>query len=187
MTYYALVAYFDQAFEGKFDGLQKHLIDQGITNPFMGIKGSRPHLTLADFESDCLDQLIQDLDRALDQVVILDLDIEQVSSFLSTGLIFFGPLITQDLLALHQGIYQACGKYTVAGSYYLPGRWNPHITIGFGFDQETFNQVFNYCRLSFGPLETQIKSLALMEVVKEEETILEVKTHYKKTLKGARG
>jgi len=121
---------FDEGTEARFHALWTKLRDAGI-QPQIAEVGGRPHLSLAVFERIDPDENYNTLRAFAECCPPMTIRLSAVGTFPGdTGIVFLSPVVTPELLALHERLHKrldAAG--TPSMDYYRPGRWIPHCSV----------------------------------------------------------
>jgi len=106
--------------------------------------GASPHLTLAVFERFNRKRLIPLLDRLARRFNPIPFELASLGNFPGKErALFLAPVVTPPLLKLHAELHRSL-KDMIRGklSYYLPGRWIPHCTLGMGLTRAELSNGF---------------------------------------------
>jgi len=128
--------YFDPATEAAIRTVWRELADSGVddTQPAQGF---RPHVSLAVAVAVDEEALVEVLASFAADVQPFDVTLGSVGMFGNeeSGVVFYAPVVTQLLLTIHAEFHRRCTALSDDGtenggqSYYLPGRWIPHVTL----------------------------------------------------------
>jgi 2'-5' RNA ligase len=161
---YAVEMYLDPAAEERVRSVWNELKSAGLDSTMLDI-GARPHLSLAvfdDVETPSLCALVEDFAAS---VVGFSSMFAAVGTFPGDeGVVFLAPAVSSELLALHRSLHERLVRLGQRSwSYYLPGRWVPHCTVGLGLTGSSLAEAISVCRRSaaFGPFE--VRELGLIE------------------------
>jgi 2'-5' RNA ligase len=158
-------ALFDPKTDGFVRDLWQRTKQAGLPNPLLS-RNAAPCMTLASAEGVSIDPLLNDLDDALKACTSLNFLFNTLSTFANeNGVIFLGPIVTQNLLDLHKLVYKQVAKYAETVSMYSePDRWFPHCTITWKLEKP---QVFEGLKLFDDlhlPFEARITKVALFNL-----------------------
>lgn len=125
----------------------------------------QPHVSLAVFET-CQQEDIKHLLTAFArETSAFRLKFAAIGSFPGTeGVIFLAPVVSQDLLTLHQRFHRHLSLINQSSlAYYVPGQWVPHCTLAFGVPDENIAGLMQGFRLE--PLfdEVQVTEIGLIK------------------------
>lgn len=164
MTEFVVVLHFDPATEAKLRDLQETLWLHGM-QPESGISYSRPHITLASLKRIKLVELTEKLQVFAEDEARLNVSLDAVGTFPGNmGAVFIAPVVTSELLALHQRFLDCLsGIDVIFGDYYRQGRWMPHCSIALNLPEAKIPIALDLCRRSdvFGP--ARLVELLLIE------------------------
>ena len=97
MYTYAFVGYLDRETEVNFRGLWKDLSEQNISHYGVETKGKRPHITIADYDALDKNRFIQSADAFYADKEQVDLTLNILGTFISTGTLFIAPTLSTKL------------------------------------------------------------------------------------------
>lgn len=124
---YAIELYFDDEGTKKVNKIRNELIKNGLIID----EGTNPHVTLAIFKDLDIKNLIDELKEFTKDLSPFSLTFSSVGMFTSEiSVVFLAPIVTSNLLKVHQKFYDYFKIYEKnASSYYLPNNWVPHCTL----------------------------------------------------------
>ncbi|MEZ4673270.1 MAG: 2'-5' RNA ligase family protein [Caldilineaceae bacterium] len=127
--------------------------------------GHRPHLSLAVFDSIVparLESILQHLAQTTAPFVV---QVAAVGTFPGPqGVVFLAPVVSATLLAVHTSFHdQLATAGLAAHSYYRPGNWVPHCTVGMELTPPQVVAAVGLCRVAdiFRPL--MVTAIRLIE------------------------
>ena len=162
---YAIELYFDPVCDLAVRRIWSKVAD-GAGVSAMSAGGGRPHVSLAVY-SDGLDH--HSLSRALSafskSLVPFEFDLGSVGTFpTNQGVVFLAPVVTSELLALHERFHTAFAKYgDWSSTHYLPGNWVPHCTVATDLTDAVIGQAVQNCREHFRPMRGRFQEIGLVE------------------------
>lgn len=132
---YAVLLYFDPRSEAIIHDLMKSLSTQVNVGDLLP-KGFRPHLTLTGFEDPPTNYFIDSLKRFAIETPPIPISLAAVGAFpTDDGVVYLAPVVTNDLLALHQNFYRILDNSGIKGNpHFTPGNWIPHCSIAYGLN-----------------------------------------------------
>src|SRR5262245_50159042 len=78
--------------------------------------------------------------------------------------IFLAPVVTSQLLDLHQQFHAAFASYRhECVPYYLPGAWVPHIALAVHLDGVGLTSALDLCASKWSPFTACLHTVALVE------------------------
>lgn len=142
----------------------RQIAEAGISS-HLHTSGVRPHLTLAASDAvgdPAVEAALREWAAATQPRAL---------TFNGVGLstsdpanVFLTPIITADLLALHQELHHRIEGYLVEPwARYLPRRWTPHCTLIERVPASQLAQTIEIARAAPLPLEARLIALALVE------------------------
>jgi 2'-5' RNA ligase len=144
-------------------GVWEALRDAGVNSAMLDA-GSRPHVTLAVY---------QDLDPVPFETQVqaffatetsIDVPLSGVGTFAGTeGVIYCSPVVTPELLALHQRFHRRFDHLAEgAWAYYRPGCWVPHCTLAIHVAEEQRGKAIDVVLASDLPARTRLGGVSVV-------------------------
>ena len=165
MYAYAFVGYLDHETEVNFQGLWKDLSEKNISQYGVENKGKRPHITIADYDNLEKNRFIQLADKFYEDKQKIDMTLNILGTFISTGTLFIAPTLSTELLDFHRNHHNYFRTFNEnENSFYLPGKWNPHCTIASRLNEDKMVQAFRYCTSNIEKICCNLGEIALIEV-----------------------
>lgn len=159
---YLVSLYFDNKSRSKIQGFINKVADR-CGNNFMIDNKVPPHITIAAFQSDKEENVIQILDN-----VIKNNSREGLITFVSIGsfkssVIFLAPILNEYLHNLSVNIHEGIASIddVSISKYYLPFQWIPHITIGKKLTKEELLLAFEELDKNFSMFNGKVTKIAL--------------------------
>jgi 2'-5' RNA ligase len=91
--------------------------------------GDVHHVSLGVYDELPLDLVVPKLERFAERLTPLNLRLANVGIF-PGDVIFFGPVVTDELLKLHRRFHVAFARFSGScWANYHPGVWVPHVTV----------------------------------------------------------
>lgn len=135
---------FDPVMESKILDIWNELRDTGITSSMFDV-GSRPHVTLAVWETADVPSLQAAVADFCRQTLPLPVRLTNVGSFItSPGVVFLAPLVTRELLDFHAGFHHFLSDFPATS--YVPDGWEPHCTMAIDLTPEKVAQTVEVCK-----------------------------------------
>lgn len=102
-----------------------------LTESLMAQIGASPHVSLAVFDSVDTSTLIDVVHSFAEDTSEFNIRLSSIGIFPGKeNVVFLAPVITIELLALHQRFHDRLNAAElISDPYYLPGAWVPHCTI----------------------------------------------------------
>lgn len=162
---YSIGLYFDQATDSLVRNLWRLLAEQELAN-YYHLSGNRPHITLAIFNDvNCskAETIISQISRSMDPFSI---SFQQIGLFPSVnGAVFWGPVVTKELLTLHSILYRAFDDFSVQPEFdfYKPGHWIPHCGLAMEItDNALIPKIMDLCRRMDTPYSGMIVEIGMI-------------------------
>ncbi len=166
---YAVEVFLDPAAEAACDDVMAKLRDIGC--PTIRSQGHRPHLSLT------VGRNLQRLDQRALVVngLPLEITLSAVATFPgSEGVVFWAVTPTKALLDLHSSWFDRLkrhstwfdtetGRVVEHRSYYLPGTWVPHVSLGLNCPADLIGRSVEIVR-EYGPRTARLVDSALVHV-----------------------
>ena len=143
--------------------LWTRLAEQAINSEMLDV-GVKPHLSLAVYEELDPASIRDDLAHFAEGTQPFSVILASVGTFPTGGVVFIAPVVTRELLRIHETFHSQVGdKGLDCQSYYLPGRWVPHCTVATNVPSDKMGQAVDVC-LRYGAFEVvDIGNLSLVE------------------------
>jgi 2'-5' RNA ligase len=129
------------------------------------LSGLPPHLTLAEFNTDRLDDVAQSL-SVLARTVLQPIPIRLASAGFFPGdplVLYLAPIVDERLLELHRQVNGALEPHcAVFSPLYREENWVPHCTLALELDQTAFAAAVQALVACFSPLESTATQLSII-------------------------
>ena len=127
--------------------------------------GSHPHVSLADSEDLDAERFRPVLEAFARETPPLACSLASVGLFATReGVVFLAPLVTRELLDLHDAFHRRFGEYGARSSaYYRPGNWVPHCTLAMGATATASAEAVRLCLDAALPIRGRFERVALVE------------------------
>ncbi len=162
---YAIELYFDASTEARFRTVWEELAGHGIAAPAAN-PVARPHVTLAVYAELHRDRCGPRLAAFAAATAPLSLSFAAIGLFPfapPAGVVFAGPTVTGDLLALQRRAHdRLAGAVEEPWGYYLPDRWVPHCTLTERCPPERVGEVVTVCQRLALPLHGRVEAVGLV-------------------------
>jgi 2'-5' RNA ligase len=164
---FAVVLFFDPATEATVRRIGRGLVIPDVTpaDPFAG--DLRPHVSLG---------VCEDLDTRRFRRAFMafaaatqarDFTFDSLGVFFNgaEGIVFLAPVVTHELLSIHDAFHVLFSQYAVAEmDYYMPGNWVPHCTLALNVPRDRIAAVVDASsRLAGLPLRGRFESMGLFQ------------------------
>lgn len=129
--------------------------------PSMALLGFPPHVTLAIYESDSVQewQVLDALDHASRHLKALILTFDAIRSFEgSTTVLWAAPRHCRDLVDAHAAIHAAIDPRHCR-RHYRPGLWIPHCTLGMRIRDDRKTAALSYAAAFQGVIDVTFDAL----------------------------
>lgn len=161
---YAVIATLDERTNQKIKGLWRELKDLSLSDYAYQVKDRKPHITLADFETDAIEEVLEKLTGKLHLSLSLDLPLQSIGSFLGSSIVFLSPTKTPELVKLHEQVHDLLGKLIASDSQYAPQIWVPHLTIANRIEEDKLAMIYTYCLKNLNMTRGQINALKVIAI-----------------------
>lgn len=162
---YAIELFLNEETDLYIRTIWEELSNENIDSSLNDIKEICPHITLAVYEDINEKDFIEELRVFKSNFKPIDTYFDILGTFPITGTCFLKPTVTEELLNVHSKYHEQfkalSGK---SNPYYLPGRWNPHCTLGIGLSTEKLKEVFNFSVDKFKPLKVTLNDIGLVKI-----------------------
>ncbi|MGG7178376.1 2'-5' RNA ligase family protein [Clostridium paraputrificum] len=169
---YLVSLYFDDKTARKIQGLiNKVSVVSG--NDFMTNNNVPPHITIAAFQSDEEDKVIELLDKRIKDIDRGEIIWASIGVFKSS-VIFLAPVLNEYLHNLSVNIYEGISSVEniSISKFYLPFNWMPHTTIGKKLTKEELMLAFQELEKNFTTLSGLVTKIALSKTNPYEDIIV---------------
>lgn len=172
---YGIVLSFDPLTESIVRLIWRDLAQSGITSTLPSIVCAHPHLTLGFFK---------EMDRVAvrDTLATLATSIPPFKVRLASlgifptpagSTVFLAPTVTSGLLAVQDVLFREVVRHArIPSEHYIPGKWVPHCSLGINLPRSITQQAVDYCLQLELPIEAQIVSLGLLEMVSQQQQVV---------------
>ncbi|MFD0715661.1 2'-5' RNA ligase family protein [Paenibacillus sp. GCM10027626] len=189
MIMYAIELFFDHPFEQYVREIWKGLNEENISSNMYEIVELRPHITLAVYND------ISDLETYKERfysffgsVSSIEIKFDVLAVFPTTGTLFFGPTVTEDLISMHKQYHKEFSDLLeYEDRYYIPGNWDPHCTLAIKLSAEQAVEAMKYCYKDFRPQRGKIVEAGVVKLGYDSNNRLSSPTVYSVSIVGERG
>ncbi len=171
---FGLVALLDPLSEATIRGLWHELELAGITASLPSIVCAQPHITLGTFTDVCK-SLLHDLPALASACRPFGIAFSSIGVFTghNGATVFLQPTVTRELLELQRGMRKLMQRlHLPLHPFYEAERWHPHCSLGVGLPRPTATRAFEYCLDLELPLWGQVRSLALLEMIRHAGQVI---------------
>ena len=169
---YLVSLYFDDKSTIKIQGFINKVSAKSGNN-FMTHNNVPPHITIASFQTDDEDRVIEILDK-----IIKDMD-RGIVTWASIGIfkssvIFLAPILNEYLHNLSVNIHEGISliENISISKYYLPFNWMPHTTIAKKLTKEELISAFQELEKNFAILSGIVIRITLSRTNPHEDIIV---------------
>lgn len=163
---YGVVALFDAETEQIIKDIWTELREESISFYADEVVNRKPHITLASYQS--LDKLrfIEQLDDFYENKLEIDISFNSIGSFLNTGILYFSPNVTKNLIEFHENFHIQFKHFNDnPKSIYLPEKWIPHCTLANRLSPDKLVEAYNYCLYRNDAIVGKIQEIGIIEMV----------------------
>lgn len=163
---YGVIALFDEQTEQIIRNIWDELREKSISFYADEVVNRRPHITLASYNDFNKSNFVERMDDFYHEVPKLDISLSSIGSFLSSGALYFTPIVTRELMDFHSNHHKCFEQYNDdPESLYLPDRWIPHCTIANRLSPEKLAEGFHYCSRRNSTIYGKITEVAIIEFI----------------------
>lgn len=169
---YLVSLYFDDKASRKIQGfINKVAIRSG--NNFMVDRQVPPHITIASFQTDEENKIIEILDKRIKDIEVGIINWVSIGVFKSS-VIFLSPVLNKYLHNLSVSIYESISlvENMCISKYYLPFQWMPHTTIAKKLNKEELILAFQELEKNFTIFSGMVTRIALSKTNPYEDIIV---------------
>jgi 2'-5' RNA ligase len=123
--------------------------------------GDVHHVSLGVYDELPIGLFVPELARFAEGITSLNLRLANVGVF-PGNVIFFGPVVTHELLELHRCFHAALAR--ISGScwaHYHPGVWVPHVTVA--LNVKSVSVAVEEIMRDWNPVSAKLDALRLVE------------------------
>jgi len=169
---YAVVLYFDKETESYFHDIIASIAHSGVSS-YMIDHQIIPHITIADFHTEKIDDIMDVLENNISDFKQGDVIWASLGSFVPRVL-FAAPVMNEYLLnsctrvnSLIKPLAPHCGN-----GQYLPFQWVPHTTLASRLNGDSLNTAFGVALQKFTAIKGICNKISLIQCnpVKEIKT-----------------
>lgn len=167
---YAVMLYFNPKTETIINELMVKLSNQMGVSELLPA-GFRPHLTLTGFEDPPPEGFTDGLRLFASKNKRIPIRLSAVGAFQTDqGVVYLAPVVTSDLLVLHQRFYQMMNTFSIESNpYFAPGHWIPHCSVAYGLNSEKAGQAIAKILAMELSIQGDLVSIGLTEFVPIKE------------------
>ncbi|MDW7657156.1 MAG: 2'-5' RNA ligase family protein [Bacillota bacterium] len=161
---YAIILSFDQSNDRKLRQMIKALADTS-GNETVLLSGLKPHLTLAEFDTDRYETVVLTLSEMAEKILSpIPVKLASAGFFPNNlSVLYLAPIVDEHLLDLHRLINNALEPLCTAFSpLYREENWVPHCTLALELDQVSFADACTALAESFQTLDTVADQIGLI-------------------------
>ena len=158
---YLVSIYFDEKTE---KWIEKYIEDvaKKSGNTFMIDNNVPPHITIAAFETDKVEDVIRALESGKNSIGSGSITWASVATFLPS-VIYFAPVLNEYLHELSVNVNSIIGSVegVKLSDKYMPFNWIPHTTIGKKLSKEEMKIAFDVLQNSFGMFSGRVVKIGV--------------------------
>ena len=161
---YAILLTFDAASDRKLCAMTEHLAANNRSDAVL-LSGLRPHLTLAEFDTDRYETVILTMTRLAGEILRpIPVKLASAGFFPNNpSVLYLAPIVDEHLLDLHRLVNNDLEPLCTAFSpLYREDNWVPHCTLALELDPDSFAVSCASLAEVFVPLDTLAVQLSLI-------------------------
>lgn len=163
---YGVIALFDEKTEQIIKDIWTELREKSISFYADEVVDRKPHITLASYHNLDLTKFIEQLDELYESKSEIDIKFNSIGSFLNTGILYFSPNVTKNLIEFHEEFHTRFKPFNDnPKSMYLPGEWIPHCTLANRLSLDKLAEAYNYCLYRNDTIVGKIQEIGIIEMV----------------------
>ena len=160
--------FFDPATEAAVSATQRTLAEETALEPLAD--GARPHISITVYGELDVVGFRTALAAFAAERPALGVSLESWGVFSGPEcVVFLAPVVTQDLLALHDSFQEQFATFGASRPYYRVGNWVPHCTLAAGFAADLLPTVAWVCHRLVRPVHGRIESIGLVQYSPRQE------------------
>jgi 2'-5' RNA ligase len=161
MKKYAIELVFDEESQNKINKIREMLSSNGVHDEAVPTN----HVSIADFETDDLDELKLKVKEFADSIHKFKLNLVTAGTFMTKeNVIFLQPVMTEKLMNVHKMFLDSMKDFDgKANEYYNHNKWVPHCTIAIRLSDEELIKGFETLKsISFLPIEVTVDKIDIL-------------------------
>lgn len=169
---YLVSLYFDDKASIKIQGFINRVSAKSGNN-FMTYNNVPPHITIASFQTDEEDKVIEILDKRIKDIDRGIITWASIGIFKSS-VVFLAPVLNEYLHNLSVNIHKGISlvENISISKYYLPFHWMPHTTIAKKLTTEELISAFQELEKNFNIFSGTVTRIALSKTNPYEDIIV---------------
>lgn len=176
---YGVVAHFDKQTEQRIKDIWRELSDLSISTYAEEVPNRRPHITLASYNHLKIDEYVILFKSFYASKYRLSLSLNSLGTFMSSGLLFFAPTPSIQLLNFHKEHHDYFQSFEDnPDSLYLPEKWVPHCTIANRLSIDKLKEAIEYCTNRMKSIEGIITEITIIKAIYEHGKCISAPTIY---------
>lgn len=158
---YLISLYLDNKSATRMQGFINKVAEKSGNN-FMTYNKVPPHITIAAFETDEENRVIEILDEKIKNTKSSVITLGSIGVFKSS-IIFLAPVLNEYLHNISVSIYEGMSslEYVSINKYYIPFNWMPHVTIAKKLTSDELMLAFQELERNFTIFNGMITKIAL--------------------------
>ena len=168
---YLISIYFDEKTE---NWIKKYIENVAVKtgNGFMLDNKVPPHITIASFETDKIDEVIEKMQSVRHKLKKGQITWASVAAFFPS-VIYITPVLNEYLHSISRIVNESIKvvEGITLGKMYQPFNWIPHTTIGKKMSKEEMQIAFKVLQNSFGKFDGDVVSIGVAKTNPYEDII----------------
>jgi hypothetical protein len=159
---YSVEVYFESEVENLVREIWKDLAYSNISS-YMLDGNYRPHVSLTVFD-EAIPGFNIEFEKYIKNLPPFSIKFDSIGIFpRPEGVVFLAAVVNDALLTLHQDFNKRFADLmTGVRSYYLPGNWIPHCTLGYRIDSKMLSRAVSHCSEIILPISANNCSVGLV-------------------------
>lgn len=115
----------------------------------------------------------------------IDVKFDIISTFPTSGTVFFPPKMTSHLFETHRKYYTDLAEFNTfenENGYNFPERWDPHCTLATHVNHEQVLKTIDYCFGGFSPMSAKIIEIGIVKLEFNKGMCVSSKTIFSNSL-----
>ena len=160
---YAIILCFDDETESYFNTLIRSIFDCGVSS-YMIDEKIPPHICLAYFQTEAIDELANELEGYIASFKSCDIVWSSLGAFVP-NVLFAAPVMSEYLLNSCIDFNRLIDPFSTPGQngWYLPYQWVPHTTLANQLNNDGLKKAFDVVSQKFSFVSGKGTRLLLVE------------------------
>jgi len=160
---YAAILCFDEETEFYFSNIVTAIAQSGASSYMLDAK-TPPHITIADFHTDEIDNVVSEINRNISDFAAGSVAWVSLGAF-APRVLFAAPVMNEYLLNACTNINRLIKPLAPHCGFgqYLPFQWVPHTTLASRLDNDSLSKAFDVAAKEFSAVRGKCTKLMIVQ------------------------